>query len=213
MNKKRKSIGSSDLGITAGGGGDDRISNLPDSILHHILSFLDTKSSVQTCVLSKQWESTWKHVHSLNLDLEFDEYSRYERFVNKLLSLRHPLPVSKVLWRAYYGSHGPITIGIEFALLRRVIQYAVSHGAQHLDLKPRCQYEPNIPLLELFDSLSDTVTSLELLCFYFYCKPAECCQFRLLTTLKLESCRLSADGELVEPFSQFPCLKDLVLLR
>ncbi|CAN1225535.1 Putative F-box/LRR-repeat protein At3g28410 [Linum grandiflorum] len=56
-------------------GGDDRISNLPDSIIHHILSFIDTTSAVRTSVLSKQWKSAWKHVHALNMELKFDEYS------------------------------------------------------------------------------------------------------------------------------------------
>ncbi|CAN0827430.1 F-box/FBD/LRR-repeat protein At2g26030, partial [Linum grandiflorum] len=64
--------------------------NFPDSILHHILFFLDTKFVVQTCVLSKQWESAWKHVHALNLSLYFDECSRYETFVDNFLSFRHP---------------------------------------------------------------------------------------------------------------------------
>ncbi|KAJ0113754.1 hypothetical protein Patl1_03444 [Pistacia atlantica] len=33
---------------------DDRLSNLPDDILHKILSFTDTKFAVQTCLLSKR---------------------------------------------------------------------------------------------------------------------------------------------------------------
>ncbi|CAN0841581.1 F-box/LRR-repeat protein 13 [Linum grandiflorum] len=119
-------------------GGDDRISNLPDSILHHILSFLDTKSAVETCVLSKQWECTWKHVHSLNLDLKFREYSRYETFVDNVLSLRHPLHASKVIWHPY-GCISP-PADREFSLLRKVLQYAVSHGVQHFDLRTPISY-------------------------------------------------------------------------
>ncbi|KAK6161537.1 hypothetical protein DH2020_004918 [Rehmannia glutinosa] len=33
----------------------DRISNLPQPILHHILSFLSQREAIQTCVLSKSW--------------------------------------------------------------------------------------------------------------------------------------------------------------
>lgn len=37
----------------------DRISSLPDSILHHILSFVSLKQAVRTSVLSKRWKETW----------------------------------------------------------------------------------------------------------------------------------------------------------
>ncbi|XP_027062960.1 F-box protein At4g09920-like [Coffea arabica] len=37
----------------------DRISNLPESVLCHILSLLQAKDAVRTCVLSKAWEYKW----------------------------------------------------------------------------------------------------------------------------------------------------------
>ncbi|TXG69213.1 hypothetical protein EZV62_004148 [Acer yangbiense] len=37
----------------------DMISELPEPILHHILSFLDFRQAAQTCVLSKNWERVW----------------------------------------------------------------------------------------------------------------------------------------------------------
>ena len=37
----------------------DKISNLPDFILHRILSFLPREDAVRTCVLSKRWGSVW----------------------------------------------------------------------------------------------------------------------------------------------------------
>lgn len=39
---------------------EDIISNLPEAILQKILSFLDMKYVVQTCVLAKSWRSLWK---------------------------------------------------------------------------------------------------------------------------------------------------------
>ncbi|CAN0841448.1 Putative F-box/LRR-repeat protein At3g18150 [Linum grandiflorum] len=207
-NKKRKS----NLRV-------DRISNLPDSIIHHILSFLDTRSAVNTGLLSKQWESTWKHVHALNLQLYFREYSRVETFVDRLLSLRYPLHVSKLFWNT--GIHDRsrtkyLRRNCEFSPLRKVVRYAVSHGAQHFDINPMYDEKPTIPLFELFDSTSDSVRTLDLSWFDIYCQPERSPpRLRFLTTLKLERCSISADEDQLthEPFSQFPCLKDLVLLH
>ncbi|KAL5767472.1 hypothetical protein ACOSQ2_014255 [Xanthoceras sorbifolium] len=46
----------------------DRISQLPDSVLHHIYSFLPFKQVVQTCVLSKRWHRGWGSYPVFKLD-------------------------------------------------------------------------------------------------------------------------------------------------
>ncbi|RZC63617.1 hypothetical protein C5167_025392 [Papaver somniferum] len=44
---------------------EDRISNLPASILHHILSFVHTRVAARTSVLSKRWKYIWRSIPSL----------------------------------------------------------------------------------------------------------------------------------------------------
>ncbi|XP_074284206.1 F-box/LRR-repeat protein At3g59200-like [Silene latifolia] len=45
----------------------DRISDLPDSIIHHIISFLGTEEACRTTILSKRWIHIW----STGLILDF----------------------------------------------------------------------------------------------------------------------------------------------
>ncbi|CAN1834437.1 F-box/FBD/LRR-repeat protein At4g00160 [Linum perenne] len=55
----------------------DRLSYLPDFVLYHILSFVDTKTVVQTSVLSRRWRCVWKHVPALVFDsLSFDHHTQ-----------------------------------------------------------------------------------------------------------------------------------------
>ncbi|CAA0833960.1 F-box/LRR-repeat protein [Striga hermonthica] len=51
---------------------EDKISQLPIPVLHHILCFLSQREAVRTCVLSKQW----RYIGSTRPNLDFSE----ERF-------------------------------------------------------------------------------------------------------------------------------------
>ncbi|OVA06691.1 F-box domain [Macleaya cordata] len=67
----------------------DRISNLPDTVLHHILSFLDMKYVVQTSVLSRRWRYVWASLPFLTFKEahRFGEHD-FEHFVDRVLILR-----------------------------------------------------------------------------------------------------------------------------
>jgi hypothetical protein len=99
--------------------GMDWISGLPDEILHHIMSFLNARQAVQTCVLSRRWSDLWRTVPCINADFnEFDfidyqgddeDYNdevAFKRFVNRMLELRDPATMMDKFWLKYKISDG-----------------------------------------------------------------------------------------------------------
>ncbi|CAN6374642.1 unnamed protein product [Urochloa humidicola] len=72
---------------TAGGG--DRISGLPDEVLHRVLSFLPAREAVRTSVLARRWTSLWKSSRrlSINLSRTSEPVSRSERLAGLIFQL------------------------------------------------------------------------------------------------------------------------------
>uniref|UniRef100_A0A0E0ECU1 F-box domain-containing protein n=1 Tax=Oryza meridionalis TaxID=40149 RepID=A0A0E0ECU1_9ORYZ len=68
---KKASLSGGSVGAGAGGGrgygGPDRISSLPDELLHHVLSFVTTPEAVRTSALSRRWVGVWMRVPRLHL--------------------------------------------------------------------------------------------------------------------------------------------------
>ncbi|KAL5547400.1 hypothetical protein UlMin_007087 [Ulmus minor] len=66
----------------------DRISNLPDSIILHILSLLPTVDVVRTSLISKRWRHLWNSVPALEFCDVGVEQKQFYNFVNKCLEHR-----------------------------------------------------------------------------------------------------------------------------
>ncbi|KAI3946779.1 hypothetical protein MKW98_003342 [Papaver atlanticum] len=79
----------------------DRISNLSESLIRHILSFLDMKYVVQTSILSRKWRYMWTSVSTLVFDSSvFDDLGErkvncFMRFVKSVLMLRDISDIKK----------------------------------------------------------------------------------------------------------------------
>ncbi|KAL6645135.1 hypothetical protein ACP70R_016743 [Stipagrostis hirtigluma subsp. patula] len=66
----------------AAGGGEDRLSSLPDGVLGHILSFLPTKEAGRTAVLARRWRYMFAEVHTMSFEQDRvthmgDDYTFY----------------------------------------------------------------------------------------------------------------------------------------
>ncbi|KAK1308687.1 putative F-box protein [Acorus calamus] len=107
----------------------DKISGLPDPVLHHILSFLPTKYSVRTSILSSRWRHLWASVPILRFDQkDFIVKPHFMDFVEGILFFRDwSLPIQKVRLRCYDGAEFFRTTTWIRVLSRR-------SGLQELDL-------------------------------------------------------------------------------
>uniref|UniRef100_A0A8R7TDS1 F-box domain-containing protein n=1 Tax=Triticum urartu TaxID=4572 RepID=A0A8R7TDS1_TRIUA len=78
----------------SGSGGVDRLSALPDVILHHIMSFLKAWEVVPTCVLARRWRHLWESAPCVDLHLRYmsrdgDPPQEFRDFVHRLFLLRY----------------------------------------------------------------------------------------------------------------------------
>lgn len=114
----------------------DRISMLPDSILCHILSFLPTKYSVQTSILSTRYQYLWTYITSLRLsnsefltdDIGEDEANlSFTNFVSTVLLLGNLSCLEK--FRLELKSFQNIDI------VKSWISTAIKHNVQRLYLR------------------------------------------------------------------------------
>ncbi|KAI3931646.1 hypothetical protein MKW92_020522 [Papaver armeniacum] len=76
----------------------DRISELPDALIHHIFSFLDIESVIQTCILARRWRYLWASVPTIKISEagfsgsdvrdDFVALNSFINFVDRFLLLR-----------------------------------------------------------------------------------------------------------------------------
>ncbi|KAJ4796263.1 F-box/RNI-like superfamily protein [Rhynchospora pubera] len=89
------------------------LSALPEPVLIHILSFMDPKEAVQTCILSKQWRNLWTHIPSLNF--EFKRFgvrcttAAFVHFVANMLYFRGASKMDTFRLRWHAGSQHQVS--------------------------------------------------------------------------------------------------------
>ncbi|XP_014505544.1 F-box/LRR-repeat protein At3g26922 [Vigna radiata var. radiata] len=186
----------------------DRLSELPDCVLIHMMEFMDTKHAVQTCVLSKRWKDLWKQLTTLAFNtFFFNNVVNFSKFVSHVLAKRDDsisLLNLEFTRRGYAQSY----------LLNRLMKYASRHNVQQLTIfinlnnKPSFDFRPHIFYSETLTFLKLSVStydpSMIVLPEYLY-MPA-------IRTMQLESVTFNAYGiEYAEPFCYCPVLNTLIL--
>ncbi|XP_074382024.1 uncharacterized protein LOC141723950 [Apium graveolens] len=113
------------------GEGEDRISALPDKLIHHILWFCDAQIAVQTSVLSKRWKLIWTTLPFLN----FKRFRNSPSFDDEMKFIQHFFfgreHGSDVLKLNLY-LHFPVCPKLRTHLIDTCIRYSVSHNVREL---------------------------------------------------------------------------------
>ncbi|GAU38249.1 hypothetical protein TSUD_119290 [Trifolium subterraneum] len=110
----------------------DRISELPDPILCHILSFLPTKFAATTSILSKRWKPLWLSVQTLDFDDKtFKDMFTLLRLMYSTIFLRDitlPIHSFRFEWNKYCGR---IQTDVN-----QIVNFVLQRGIQNFYLCP-----------------------------------------------------------------------------
>ncbi|KAL6226176.1 hypothetical protein ACLB2K_000139 [Fragaria x ananassa] len=128
------------------GDGEDKISQLPDALLSHILSFLTTKQAVRTSILSTRWNNIWVSVPSLDLVHYYCNESRslhaaFVSFVDRALHCRGLLDIQRFHLRYY-------CFDVDLSRIDGWIRNVICRNVVELDLYVRV-YEDTVEKIEL----------------------------------------------------------------
>ena len=116
----------------------DRLSNLPDAIIHKILSVLSIETTVITCVLSKRWQYQWTHIDTLvfNRHNFGGNYRRFTNIVSHVLRHRPPsinVTQLSVLNSDNDGDHSLILDVLAYAFSRGGLEYLITNFIPTID--------------------------------------------------------------------------------
>lgn len=122
------------MGEVIQGGEEDRISRLPDELLSHVLTYVDSDLAVRTSVLSKRWVNLWTTLPCLNFKIatpsDHDKYDFSRKFVTNFLKFRNQDSVMKTIMVNCIGSEDKYisTMCLDYAIAHNVENLGMRHG-------------------------------------------------------------------------------------
>ncbi|KAL5707997.1 hypothetical protein ACHQM5_018839 [Ranunculus cassubicifolius] len=178
----------------------DRISNLPESIRNHIVSFLPMVDAIRTSVLSKSWRNVCSSLSNLVFDQQlFDEMSGFKDSVSQLIDHRDGSNVQVF----------KLVVDVDDSIIPHIhawISYVVQHNVEKLYLIAQSRKLDSLPC-SLFTSRTLTVLYL---CDIHLELPAVV-EFPLVKFLHLRWVQWSDVSQTNQLISNCPMLEVLVI--
>ncbi|KAL2467711.1 F-box/LRR-repeat protein-like [Forsythia ovata] len=204
---------------------EDRISILPDVLLHQILLLIDLKQAVQTCVLSKRWRHLWatlaildfdfrRHAIRSGVDLSWSHHHeehmpRFMNFANQIISCRD---INSSISNFRLSSSNFTSTNASF--VEKWVDYVINHNVQELDIDAYHSPKPLKFPQSLFVCKSLQVLKLR---HYFDSmiipKPFSLPNLKILHLDRFPFRDNDPFSFSKDPFSGFPNLEELILRR
>ncbi|GJX40624.1 F-box domain containing protein [Tanacetum coccineum] len=106
----------------------DRLSSLPDNLIHKILSFISLQQAIKTSTLSSRWRYIWTSMPYLNFSTQsFSAFNKFSKFATQVLS-RHENQVE--LSSANLSFHGKASQ----VFITKILNYVFSHNIEQLSV-------------------------------------------------------------------------------
>ncbi|CAL9247108.1 unnamed protein product [Arabidopsis halleri] len=181
---------------------EDRISELPEALLLHILSSLPTETVIATSVLSKSWKSLWKMVPNLKFDSRY-HHTFSENVCRSLIS--HKAPVLDSLHLRIGDMSDALDVGI-------LIGIAFARHMRKFVLKFKFLEESYVRFPSAWCSCNDTLEILKLKYFILLDFPSLVC-LKSLRKLHLYHVKFKDEESVCNLLCGCPSLEDLVVHR
>lgn len=199
---------------------EDRITNLPDGIINHILSLLPTKDAILTSAISTKWKSIWASLSTLEVT-EWDFYPRGGAWYNDEKRAEAYCKFLTFVYEVLVGGDMPylekVAIkgsAIHPSHIESWINAAIDRNIRELDVSFKdCYVDPPHEFSQsLFSCGSLVVLRLIGLGIVINFPTASTC-FPNLKVLQLESVLYKDDDSARNLFSGCPVLEDLTIVR
>ncbi|KAF7842762.1 F-box/LRR-repeat protein 25-like [Senna tora] len=169
---------------------EDRISSLPDEVLHLILSCLNTKLAIQTCVLSKRWRYLWTGISTLHLSSSCSDEDSFSDFLDHVFLSRDHSKTIRHFKISFHMDHDYTS--------KLVLDFLVTHGRDIQDLLISSHLDETYwhccDLQQPYWNLFRTWDSLKTLSLQFVSIPVNVeYEFVSLNSLHLSRCQLADD--------------------
>ncbi|XP_076959140.1 putative FBD-associated F-box protein At5g22720 [Bidens hawaiensis] len=129
-------------------GDDDRLSSLPDDLIHKILSFLKITDAIGNSVLPRRRRYIWTSMPYLTVSTEdFTTLREFSKFVTQVLSHHNNITEVYSMKLKFRGK-------VSQAFVKRILNYAFSHNVQQLNVVCLLEDELKVNFLLLSSALS-----------------------------------------------------------